>query len=187
MTEQAVATPPEVPVDPAQQPQAGPPVEDVYEDYWGTEEVIRWYLPDGKQYFDFKPMNEGQKAKFQKKTSRDLVVDQRTSNARVSIDPATDRHELIKASVVGWFLVHRDALDSSGWVPMPFSARALDDWLDKANAKAVEKLEFQIRLANPWIQGDMTTEQLKEQITQLEELLKQKEREDLGEVPSGDR
>jgi hypothetical protein len=80
------------PVAPSTDPQ--PPVED----YWGTEEYSQWYLPDGVQFFKFKIMNEGEKAKFEKITNQDMIVNQDRS-ARLRFDQTTQRHELIKTSV----------------------------------------------------------------------------------------
>lgn len=151
----------------------------VFEDYWGVDARERWYLPDGKQYFEFTVMTEGQKAEFQRKTSKDLVVQGRTGDARVAVDPAGDRHKLIKMSVVDWYLKQKGP--DGSWTDAPFAPRTLDAWLDKANPALVEKLEFAIRMANPWMQADMTIEQIDEEIERLTEMRKQKEREELGE------
>lgn len=161
------------------QPVEAPDDTQVYEDYWGVDATERWYLPDGVQYFEFTIMTEGQKAEFQRKTSKDLVVQGRTGDARVAVDPAGDRHKLIKMSVIGWNLKQKGP--DGKFSDAPFSDRALDMWLIKANPAIVEKLEFAIRMANPWMQADMTKEQITEEIERLEEMLKQKEREELGE------
>ena len=153
-----------------------------FEDYWGVSATERFTLPDGKQWIEFKIMNEGERAEYEKKSSKDLVLQQRTGEARVSSDPAGDRHKLIKTSVVGWYLVQR-APDGT-WTEAPFGAKSLDMWLNNANPKIVDKLEFEIRMANPWLQSDMTIEQIDEQIEDLQRMRKDKEREELGEARS---
>src|SRR4051812_3892522 len=67
----------------------------VYEDYFGFAETQRWYFPDGKQYIEFQRMNEGERARFQKMTTRDVTVIRGSGDAKVKMDPATERHELI--------------------------------------------------------------------------------------------
>jgi hypothetical protein len=44
-------------------------------------------------------MNEGDKSKFEKITNQDMIVNQ-DSSARLRFDQTTQRHELIKMSVV---------------------------------------------------------------------------------------
>jgi len=155
----------------------------VFEDYWGVDAKERWYLPDGKQWFEFTIMNEGQKAEYQKKTSKDLRVQGRTGDALVSVDPAGERHMLIKSSVTGWYLMQKNPKDGT-WEQAPFSTKALDNWLTKAPPRIVEKLEFAIRMANPWLQQEMTLEQMREQRDQIEEMIRNKERDELGEERS---
>ena len=162
------------------EPQAEPDNEMVYEDYWGVDLTEKWYFPDGKQYIEFKIMDEGQKSEFQKKTSKDLVLQQKTGDARLATDPAGDRHKLLSTSVVDWYLMTKDP-KTNQFYPEPFSKQQFERWLMKANPKLVEDLEFAIRMANPWLQDDMTKEQIKEEIERLEEMLRVKEREELGE------
>lgn len=159
--------------------QPGPQDNQVFEDYWGVSTTQRFTLPDGKQWIEFKILNEGERAEYEKKSSKDLVLQQRTGEARVSSDPAGDRHKLLKVSVVDWYLMQRGP--DGEWTPAPFSQRNFEAWLEKANPKLVDKLEFEIRMANPWLQADMTKEQIKEQIEDLERMLREKEREELGE------
>jgi hypothetical protein len=165
-------------------PPGSPGGDQLFEDYWGVDARERFTFPDGKQWIEFKILNEGERAEYEKKSSKDLVLQQRTGEARVSSDPAGDRHKLLKTSVTDWYLMQRDPKAESGWSPAPFSARSFEMWLEKANPKIVDKLEFEIRMANPWLQSDMTKEQIKEQIEDLERMLKEKEREELGEGPS---
>lgn len=150
-----------------------------YEDYWGVSETRRYTLPDGKQWIEFKIMDEGDKTKFQKMTNSDLIV-QRSGDSRIKIDPARERHELIKNSVTNWNLVQRDPVLNS-WTPAPFSTRGVEQWLEKAPPKIVEELELEIRKANPWMQADMSVDEIDKEIERLQDLRTLARERELGE------
>jgi hypothetical protein len=168
----------ETPEAPA--PQA-PPTPQVV-DYWGTDEKHKHYLPDGVQYFEFKIMNEGDKVKFQKLTNQDLVVG-RDNSARVKVSPETERHTLIETSVTDWYLFIKD--DRSGeMVPAAFNKTMLRNWLSVAPPKIVEDLEYAIRMANPWMQAEMTVEEIDKEMDRLVDLRKQIVEREAGEASS---
>lgn len=148
-------------------------------DYFGFQSTEKFYLPDGQQYIEFEIMNEGKKAKFQKLTTKDLVV-QRGGDARMKMDPAQERHELIRQSVTGWNLYR-------GGNPVPFSPTNLKDFLELANPKLIEDLEKAIRKANPWLMGEMKSEDIRREIENLEEMLKTAEEREAGEASSANR
>lgn len=151
-----------------------------YEDYWGVSETKRWTLPDGKQWIEFKIMDEGAKTQFQKMTNSDLIV-QRSGDSRIKIDPARERHELIKSSVTNWNLMQRDP-NSGEWSAAPFGgARSIEQWLEKAPPKIVEDLELEIRKANPWMQADMSVDEIDKEIERLNDLRKLARERELGE------
>jgi hypothetical protein len=149
-------------------------------DYFGFSETEKWYLPDGISYFELAAMNEGKKAKFQKGTQRDMVLEKGSGNARFKIDPAVERHQLIMASVTGWNLTRNG-------VPVPFGERAIRDFLELANPSIVEKLELAIRKLNPWLLADMTVEEIDKQIDELKELRIVAEEREAGEASSSSR
>lgn len=162
-----------LPTNPADAP-ALPGLDEQYEDYFGFDETQAFTLPDGKQQIFFKIMNEGAKTRFQQKTNRDIHVNRNSQDMRIKADPAGERRELIRASVVDWTLMRR-AKNGSGWERAPFSNNGsegdeLTKWLNNANPKLVEDLEDVIRKANPWLQADMTVEQIDEEIQRLHEL-----------------
>lgn len=152
--------------------QAPPPMAD----YWGVDEYSEWYLPDGVQYFRFKIMNEGEKSKFEKMTNQDLIVN-RDQSARVKVDPSEQRHSLIKTSLVGWHLY-------KGGQEVDFGPQILEKWLQSASPKIVEELEFAIRMANPWMQSEMTVEEVDKEISRLYEVRKQLVETEAGEAAS---
>lgn len=158
-----------------------------YVNYWGTDETKNVYLDNNKnQYFTIKKMSEGDKAKYQRRTSVDMVVD-RNQDSRIKIDPATERHELIKASLVGWLLMQPGPNPEDEWTPMPFSGRGVELWLEKAPPKAVEDLETEIREFNPWMMAELSIDGLESEISRLEDLLRKKRSLDEGEESSTNR
>jgi hypothetical protein len=154
--------------------------EPVVADYWGTDDDRRkWYFPDGVQYIEFKIMNEGDKAKFQRMTSQNLTVS-RQGDATVRMDPAKERHELITNSVTGWYMF-------KGGEYVAYGPQLLTKWLQVAPPKLVEDLEFAIREANPWMQADMTVDQIDEELTRLGRLRDAAVAREVGEGRSANR
>lgn len=149
-------------------------------DYFGFQAQERYVLPDGKSWIEVKILNEGDKAKFQKRTQRDVVLERGSGNAKFKMDPSEERHELIRASVTDWNLTRND-------VPIPFGKRPLDDFLTLANPKVVEDLESFIRKLNPWLAGEMSVEDIDAEIARLEELKKDIQARDAGEEYSSSR
>lgn len=147
-----------------------------YANYWGTDERKKHFLPDGTQYFEFQIMNEGAKSRFQKLTNTDLKVG-RDNTATVKMDPVAERHTLIKTSVVDW-LLYKDGQ------PILFGKQMLEKWLEVAPPKIVEDLEQAIRLANPWMQAEMTLEGIDEEMDRLIELRKTIVEREAGEASS---
>ena len=134
-------------------------------DYFGFAATEKHFLPDKTSWVEITVMNEGAKSQYQKKTSRDLVLERRSGNARMNVDPSSERHELIKACVVGWNL-KRNGVD------VPFNGVQLGDFLTLADPKIVEDIEKACRKANPWLLGEMSSEDIQREIDNLEEMKK---------------
>jgi hypothetical protein len=144
-------------------------------DYFGFDEEDTWYFPDGKQWIKFKKMNEGMRARFMRATRPDVTVNQKSGDAKIPFDQAAERRELILASVTDWLVVRRNPRTNM-MEPVPFSGGNsaggnLAQWLNSANPAIVSQLEKAIRKANPWMMNEMTAEQIRKEITDLEELL----------------
>jgi hypothetical protein len=167
----------ETPVLEQPEAQAGSPVAN----YWGVDSFDKWYLPDGVQYFQFKIMNEGEKVQFEKLTNNDLVVN-RDQSARVKVDPSAARHALIKTCVNDWHLFAPDATGQLG--EAKFAKPLLEKWLTVADPKIVEELEFAIRMANPWMQSEMSVEEIDKEIDRLHDVRKQLIEKAAGEASS---
>lgn len=191
MTEAPVATVPQPTSLPEAAPQPVPDVTAEYGNYWGTEEEFTYYLPDGKQFFTIKPLDEGGKVLFQKMTNKGIRVNQRTQDAHLDIDPASERHTLIKNSVINYQLmvpvIDPATKQITGWSNHPYSKRGLEQWLDKANPKVVQDLEFFIRKQNPWMQENMTVEEIDTEIDRLIELKKAAQEREAGEAASANK
>lgn len=163
-----------------------PAVTPVYEDYFGFGDSKEFVLPDGLQKIFFEVMNEGKRSKFQKKTSKDIKFNRASGDAAIKADQAEERHELLMSSVIGWSLKQRQ-LDGS-WVDVPFTTgsanSAFAKWLEVANPKIVDDLEFQIRLANPWMQAEQTVEEIDKELERLQELREQAVERERGKSDS---
>jgi len=151
-------------------------------DYFGFASSERFTFPDGITYIQFEVMNEGKKAKFQKLTQRDLILERQSGNARMKVDPSLERHILINQSVSGWNLVRGGNGD-----PIPFGNKALSDFLELANPKLIEELEVAIRKANPWLMTDMSVEDIDRELENLGELRKAAEARESGEASSSSK
>lgn len=161
---------------------------DEYQDYFGFGQNETFTLPDGKQQIFFKVMNEGERAQFQKKTSRDIKFNRSSGDAAIRADQAEERHELIMISVTGWSLMKRV---NGTWIQAPFSTGSpgseLGQWLKVANPKVVDDLEFAIRLANPWMQAEQTVEEIDKEMARLAELREQALEREKGKSNSSGR
>lgn len=143
--------------------------DDEYFDTYSFGGTERLTLKDGKQWIEFKLLNEGDRAKFERLTNRDLTVNRKTDEARIQVDQARDRHALITVAVVGWNLFTRDP-KTREWSPLSFNYAMLQNWLQVAPPQVVEELEQAIRKANPWLGTEnLTVEDIDKQIHELEE------------------
>lgn len=145
------------------------------QDYFGFSATGKYFFPDGVTYIEFTKMNEGAKKDFQDKTSKDLVLERTSGNARMTVLQGSERHALIKACVVDWNLLRNGT-------PIAFTAAALNDFLALTDPVIVEGLEKEIRKANPWLLGEMSSGDIKKEITNLEEMLEVALKREAGEA-----
>lgn len=172
-------TPPEFPkpvTEPYQQ----------FQNYWGGDETVRFMFPDRQQWVEYRIMDEGAKSKYQQKTNRDITL-QRSGDTKIGIDPATDRHILIKSCVIGWNLWKpKDPKDpETEWEEVDFGPKILETWLEKGDPKIVQDLETDIRMHNPWMQADMTEKEIDTEIERLEEVRTQLRKREAEKEYSG--
>lgn len=173
-------------VEPAVNP-ATAPVK--FQNYWGVKDKKKWYLGDGQQWIEFKKMDEGAKRKYQQRTNRDITIN-RDQSTKLGIDPAEDRHVLIEMSVVDWYMVipkNPEDLENTEWEQAAFAPALLRKWLELGDPKAIQDLEVEIRMFNPWMQSDMTVEEIDKEIARLEEVRKEAVEREAAKADSGTR
>ena len=150
------------------------------QDYFGFVKEYEHTLPDGISIINYRAMNEGAKKKYQSEVQKPLRINTRTNEAQASVDPAADRHALIRHSLTGWNL-------KRGNQPVPFTERNLKDFLDLADPSIIDGIEKSIRKANKWLLADLTVEQIDEQIEELQELRVDVEARESGEGASASK
>jgi hypothetical protein len=153
------------------------PQEKQYDDYWGFEERHQFMMPDGIQYIEYKVMTEGDRQKYQKLTNRDITMSRQTGDAKMKVDPAEDRNALLHVAVTGWNMYR-------GGSPVTFSNdnknATFQQWVKAANPRLVEDLEKAVRMANPWLLGDMKSEDIEKEIANLQDMLKLAQEREAG-------
>lgn len=150
-----------------------------FENYYSFDETERWYFPDGKQWVEFKKLTEGERAKYLKATRSDVHLNQKSGEARIPFDQSMDRKELLLHSISDWYLVMIVGEGATRQVrPVAFQPTSMGgkggvvaQWIDKANPAILGQLEKAIRKANPWLLNEMSAEQIRKEIADLEELL----------------
>lgn len=156
-----------------------PAVVTIQQDYFGFGAEERYVFPDGTSFISFRVMNEGQRKKFQQGTSRDIKFNRATNDASIKADPAQERWQLITTSCTGWNLKRRHP-NTGDLEPVMFNKVLLEQWLELADPKLVDDLEMAIRRANPWLQADMTVEEIDKEIERLNDLRKDVQEREKG-------
>lgn len=158
-----------------------------YEDYYGFDERDRWNFPDGKQWVEFKKLTEGDRAKYLKSTRADVTINQRSGDAKIPFDQSNDRRQLLMHSVTDWHIVAKNP-KTNKFQPIAFGNNGegspLGQWLTRANPEILARIEKAIRMANPWLMSEMTADQIRKEIADLEELLKVAEEREAAEKNS---
>jgi hypothetical protein len=162
--------------------EAGETIEDKqYVDYFAEPETHRYYLPDGKQYFDYQELREGGKALYEKATNKDIRVQRATGDARLAVDPATQRQVMIRLSVVDVLVFQRgERLEFNKDKPGKF-------WeivFERFPAKLVQDLYEDIQKVNTWLAADDDLEALKEERERLDERIERAEEEQAKKLSS---
>jgi hypothetical protein len=149
-------------------------------DYWGFQGDAERYELKGGQYFEFRRMTEGMKAKYQKLTTGNVKVQKGTGDAIMQMDPSRDRHALITTSVENWYIKRQGR-------PQPFSKNLLEQWLLVADPEIVDGLEKAIRTANPWLKSQLSAKEIKVEIANLQQTLEEAEEREAGEAYTSSR
>jgi hypothetical protein len=145
--------------------------EHIQVDYFGFEETHRVVLQDGKSWIEHQTLNEGARRNYMNKVNREVRL-QKSGDAFMKMATGDERHALLESAICGWNLVRAD---KTGVVkPISFSPQALREFLQKAPPGIVDLIEKDIRDKNPWLVGDVTIEDIDEQIAELNELREKK-------------
>jgi hypothetical protein len=136
----------------------------IIEDYWGTSETTKYFMPDGVQWFEIKKMNEGDRSRYQYEAQLKMTTKRKTGDTEIDLDQAKDRRALIMNSVVNWHMRKEGV-----W--LPFNRQALGAWIVATNPNYVDNLISKIRKFNPFLQEDLSSADIREQIKDLEEML----------------
>lgn len=139
-------------------------VDVIVEEYWGTNETTQYFMPDGVQYFEIKKMNEGDRARYQFEAQLKMTTKRKSGDTEIDLDQAKDRRALIMNSVINW-KIRKDGV----W--LPFNRQALGAWIVATNPNYVDNLISKIRKFNPFLQEDLSSAEIREQIKDLEESL----------------
>lgn len=158
--------------------------EPMFEDYFGFDETLRHFLPDGRQYFVIKKMNEGDRKRYQSETRNDLTLLRTTGDAKMRMDPGSERWTLLKAAVTGWYLMRRTP---AGFREVDFTRQAFEQWLGGADPRLVDDLEKAVRKSNPWLLAEMTVEDIDREMANLQEMREVAVKREQGEAGSADR
>lgn len=150
--------------------------------YWGAVDEVKHFLPDGEQYFVIKKMNEGDRAKFERATTKDFVVE-KGGDSRVKVDVATNRHELIMAAVTGWHMW--GAVNTAH--EEPFRSDTLRRFISNTDPSIIDELEKAIRKHNPFLSTELSSEEIQDQIDDLQNLLEVTREREAGEASSSSR
>lgn len=143
-------------------------------DYFKFSDTERYYFPDGSSYVDFKVFTEGDRRKLQNKTASDVTLG-RGGEAKVRTAAGDSRFELLSMAITGWNLL-RDGN------PIPCAPNTVKIFLEAANPKIIDGIEKAVRLANPWLLADMSAEDIRQEIADLQEMLAKVEAEEAGKA-----
>lgn len=139
--------------------------------FGGNLRTEKWYLPGSKvQYLEFTIMNEGQRKRFQRKTSRDIKVSRTDRTAAIGTDIAGDREALLLEVTVGWSLIDPGTNQVAPFNGQGKPGGSFAQWMNHADPRLIDKYELAVRDANPWMQDDMDSESIQEEIDRLEKL-----------------
>lgn len=157
--------------------------EPAYEDYYGFDERYKWYLPDGKQFIEFKVMNEGDRRRYQSKTTKDIRLMRQSGDASIKVDPGEERRILFECTVTGWHVVRKQT--DGSFKDVPFGQNATEGsefgkWALQVNPTLLDGLEKEIRKHNKWMLNEQTVQAIKDQIAELEEMLEDAKKREEG-------
>jgi hypothetical protein len=147
-------------------------------DYFGFSNQEKVMLPDGRSYVLISALNEGGRRNYLNKVNKEVVISKGTGDARMQMANGDERRVLLKEAIVGWNLQTR-ASDGK-LVDVQFKESKLNDFLDKANPTVIDIIDKAVRAQNPWLNQDVTLDELLKQRDDLDEEIAKKKLEEEG-------
>lgn len=142
--------------------------------YFGFEETHQCFLPDGVSFVVHKTLNEGARRKYLNKTTKDIRLQRVTGDAIMKMQSGDEKHALLNSAIIDWNLIGPTGQK------VPFTSRALEDFLEKTDPRVVDIIEKEIRKNNTWLMTDLSIEDIQKQIDELEEMKTVKVKEEEG-------
>lgn len=162
----------------AAHPSTGDGTVDGQVSYFGTEQEHDVYLPDGVSFVTHKDFSEGDRKKYLAQTNRDLRLQQRTGEAFLKTSPGEDRHALLRIAITGWNILGPDGNT------LRFSEQNVKKALDSWPPHIIDIVEKDIRVHNPWLNSEVTIEQIDAEIENLQKMRADKVKEIEGKGDS---
>lgn len=132
--------------------------------FFGFGGVEKTYVDD-VNWVEIKIMNEGDRRRYQSKTTRDMKVSQ-GGEATFSLSPGEDRQALLEVAIKDWNFVDQ------GGNEVTFNRANLEKFLDSAPIEIVDKIDNEVRNLNPWLNSEQSIEDMQNEIDRLEERIK---------------
>lgn len=151
------------------------------EDYFGFAEDHKVMLPDGVSFIIHSTLNEGARRQYLNAQNRDITLEKVTGNAKVKVMQGEERHSLLSAAITDWSLVSKNT-KTGDVLPVAFTKQKLADFLAKAPPHIIDLIEKDVRKHNPWLLGGATSDDIRAQIKDLEEMLEAKLEEEAGKA-----
>ena len=146
-------------------------------DYFGFEETQRVDLPDNRSYVDIKALNEGGRRAYLNAVNKEVRIAKGTGDAVMQMANGDERRILLRHAICGWNLVR---VRNGALEPVPFKDGPVSDFLEKANPVIIDVIDKAVRKQNPWLQSDVTLEDLENQRKELDEQIEKKRLEEEG-------
>lgn len=154
--------------------QAGERMETYVEpDYFGADDTHQFFLPGSREQFVMiKAFTEGDRCKYLDRTNRDLKLD-RSGTASLKTAPGSDRHTLLKIAIVDFALRFNGQLTTMAQNPKVF-----ERFLESAPPSVIDEIVKEVHKHNPWLLAEMSVEDIEKEISNLQEMLEAKKKEE---------
>jgi hypothetical protein len=146
-------------------------------DYFGFDETHTVRLPDGKSFIVHKELNEGARKDYLNKQNREITVERVTQNMKLKVESGEERFQLLMAAIIDWNLVRKHS-KTGETVPVPCNEQTKRDFLKAASPKVVDIIDKAVREANPWLNQELTLEDIDKQMSDLQDLRDRKVKDD---------